>query len=85
MIFRRKNFPEEDFDQLHGPEAIIIRRLKKRIEVDYPTTSHLLDKQVSLAPSLRASYPFAKDFFSFFLSFAKDLAGVAEFVKQLDN
>ena len=35
-IFRRKNFPEEDFDQLHGPEAIIMRRLKKRIEVDYP-------------------------------------------------
>ena len=31
MIFRRKNFPEEDFDQLHGPEALIIRRLKKRI------------------------------------------------------
>jgi len=27
-----KNFPEEDFDQLHGPEALIMRRLKKRIE-----------------------------------------------------
>jgi len=30
-----KNFPEEDFDQLQGPEAIIIRRLKKRIEIVY--------------------------------------------------
>ena len=77
MIFRRKNFPEEDFDQLHGPEALIIRRLKKRIEVDYPTISHLLDKQVSLAPPLRAFCPFAKDLF-----LAKDIAGVAEFVKH---